>query len=128
MATIAAIVGAKLPRDAAEDSFNLLPAWLGEAKHPIRPYLLQQAFGGERTLSIRRGDWKYLDHPGSGGNSYAASAELRPYHIPDAAPAALYNLATDPGETNNLSLAKQEIAKELKTLLEQSKASGRSAP
>ena len=46
MATIAAIIGAKLPENAAEDSFNLLPAWRGEDQAPIRPYLLQQAFGG----------------------------------------------------------------------------------
>ena len=55
MATVAAIIGADLPKDAAEDSFNLLPALLGKDSGPIRPYLLQQAFGGSRTLSIRRG-------------------------------------------------------------------------
>ena len=55
MATVAAVVGADLPKDAAEDSFNMLPALLGQDRGPIRPYLLQQAFGGPRYLSIRRG-------------------------------------------------------------------------
>jgi arylsulfatase A len=123
MATVAAIIGAKLPDNAAEDSFNMLPAWLGEDQAPIRPYLLQQAFGGERTLSIRRGDWKYLDHTGSGGNRYDNNPGLKPFHLPETAPDApgqLYNLAADPGETTNLYFKHPEIAKELKTLLERS--------
>ena len=40
----------------------------------------------------------------------------------------LYHLATDPGETKNLSAARPEIVAELKALLEQSKSSGRSRP
>jgi arylsulfatase A-like enzyme len=129
MATIASIVGVDLPKDAAEDSFNLLPTLLGKDGGPIRPYLLQQAFGGSRTLSIRRGHWKYLDHSGSGGNRYDNNPELKPFILPDTAPGApgqLYDLATDPGETKNLYFAQPQVVKELKALLEQSKASGRS--
>ena len=131
MATVAAIIGVKLPDNAAEDSFSLLPALLSEDQVPIRPYLLQQAFGGQRTLSIRRGDWKYLDHTGSGGNRYENDPGLKPFLLPDTAPDApsqLYNLATDPGETKNLSFERPEIVTELKALLEQSKATGRSRP
>ncbi len=131
MATIAAISDATLPDNAAEDSFNLLPALRGEASASIRPYLLTQAFAGARTLSIRRGPWKYLDHHGSGGNRYENHPGLKPFMLPDTAPAApghLYNLDTDPGETRNLYAERPELVKELKALLEHSKASGRSAP
>ncbi|MDX1970673.1 MAG: arylsulfatase [Planctomycetaceae bacterium] len=131
MATVAAIIGATLPDDAAEDSFNMLPAWLEEQPNPIRPYLLLQAFAGQRTLSIRRGEWKYLDHTGSGGNRYDTNPGLKPFHLPDAtpdAPGQLYNLSNDPGETTNLYDARPEVVVELKALLEQSKASGRSRP
>jgi arylsulfatase A-like enzyme len=131
MATVAAIIGAELPNDAAEDSFNMLPALLGKDGGPIRPYLLQQAFGGSRTLSIRRGNWKYLDHNGSGGNRYDNDPGLKPFILPDTAPGApgqLYNLEADPGETRNLYFDQPQIVKELKTLLEQSKESGRSRP
>jgi len=131
MATVAAIIGADLPKDAAEDSFNLLPALLGQDTGPIRPYLLQQAFGGSRTLSIRRGHWKYLDHTGSGGNNYEKNSELKPFILPDTAPSApgqLYNLKADPGETRNLYFEQPQVVKELKTLLDQSKASSRSRP
>ncbi len=130
LATVAALTGAELPLDAAEDSFNMLPAWLGEDKAPIRSYLLEQAFAGQRTLSIRRGHWKYLDHRGSGGNNYD-KGELKSFALPDTAPDApgqLYNLETDPGETTNLYFKNPEIVKELKTLLDSSKAAGRSAP
>ncbi|RLT20507.1 MAG: arylsulfatase, partial [Planctomycetota bacterium] len=129
MATVAATIGAKLPDNAAEDSFSLLPAWLGENDAPIRPYLLQQAFGGQRTLSIRRGSWKYLAHTGSGGNRYENNPGLKPFHLPDTAPDApgqLYDLSADPGETTNLYFQQPEIATELKALLEQSESSGRS--
>ena len=68
MATCAAIVDAQLPKDAAEDSFNMLPAYLGKDAEPIRPYLLQQAFGGARYLAIRKGNWKYLDPPNRSGH------------------------------------------------------------
>ena len=131
MATLAAISGAKLPDTAAEDSFNLLPVLRGEADAPIRPYLLTQAFAGARTLSIRRGPWKYLDHRGSGGNRYENNPGLKPFMLPETAPDApghLYNLDEDPGETRNLYAKRPDMVKELKALLEESKASGRSAP
>ena len=128
MATVAAVTGAALPHDAAEDSFNLLPALEGKASTPIRPYMLTQAFGGARTLSLQRGHWKYIDHPGSGGNNYE-KGEMKPYALPEAdpkAPGQLYDLTADPGETTNLYSQKPEIVKELRTLLDESKRTGRS--
>ncbi len=131
VATVASIIGVTLPDNAAEDSFNMLPAWLSKDTSPIRPYLLQQGFGGKRTLSIRRGDWKYLDHTGSGGNLYENDPGLKLFIVPESAPDSpgqLYNLETDPGETQNLYAARPEIVTELKALLEQSKATSRSRP
>jgi len=129
MATCAAIVGAELPNQAAEDSENLLPALVGTApKEMIRPYTMHQTIS--LALAIRKGPWKYLDHKGSGGNSYARP-HLKPFALPDTAPEAtgqLYNLQTDPGETINLAGKYPEIVKELKAQLEQYKQSGRSVP
>jgi arylsulfatase A-like enzyme len=130
MATCASIVGARLPNAAAEDSFDLLPVLLGEdGGKPVRPYTLHQTW--TLQLAIREGDWKYLDHPGSGGNRYDAASALAPFILPENAPGApgqLYDLAKDPGETKNLYLERPEIVARLKARLEQSKASGRSAP
>ncbi len=129
MATCAAVVGAKLPNEAAEDSYNILPALLGkQADKPIRKYLIQQTMS--LRLSIRRGQWKYLDHKGSGGNRYDRG-NLKRYALADTAPDApgqLYNLQTDPGETKNLYFKHPEIVSELKQQLEEYKEAGRSAP
>jgi len=131
-ATCAAIAGADVPNDAAEDSYNMLPALFGKAgDKSIRPYMISQTISN--ALAIRRGDWKYLDHKGSGGNNYEREGKwgMKQYVIPDTAPDApgqLYNLVDDPGETINRSGKHPEIVAELKALLEQLKASGRSAP
>ena len=129
MATCAAITGTTLPDNAAEDSFNLLPVLLGkDGGRPVRDYTLHQTIS--LALAIRQGPWKYLDHRGSGGNGYD-KGELQRFALPDAAPTApgqLYHLATDPGETNNLYFKEPEMMAKLKSLLESSKASGRSAP
>ncbi len=129
MATCAKITGVKLPDNAAEDSYNILPVLLGEdGGKPIRDYTLHQTIS--LALAIRQGPWKYLDHKGSGGNSYE-KGELVPFALTDTEPTApgqLYNLDTDPGETTNLYFKEPEMAKKLKALLEASKATGRSAP
>ncbi len=129
MHTCAAIVGFDLPADAAEDSFDLLPILLGQDDgRPVRPYTLHQTIS--LALAIRRGPWKYLDHTGSGGNSYT-QGELSRYALPDMAPEApgqLYNLDIDPGETANLYFRHPEIVQELKGLLEEARHSGRSRP
>ncbi len=107
--------------------FNLLPGWSDADHAPIRPYLLTQAFGGQRTLAIRRGNWKYIDHTGSGGNRYEEHSGLKPYALAETAPDApgqLYNLAADPGETKNLYETEPSIVAELKALLTASIAAG----
>lgn len=131
-ATCAAIVGHTLPNSAAEDSYDMLPVLLGEqGDKPIRPYTLQQTW--VHKFSIRKGDWKYLDHKGSAGSNYEREGEwgLKQYALPDTAPNApgqLYNLADDPGETINLSARHPQIVAELKAMLDASIAAGRSAP
>ena len=131
-ATCAAVAGAAVPNNAAEDSYNILPVFLGtQGDKPVREYLLQQTI--TLAMSIRRGKWKYLDHKGSGGNRYnrGGSWGMGPYALKDTdpdAPGQLYNLETDPGETTNLYSKHPEIVKVLKAQLEKFKASGRSAP
>lgn len=130
MATLASVVGYQLAEDDAVDSFDMLPAMLGiqDEADSIRPHMLTQSFRGE--FQIRQGDWKYLDHQGSGGNNYDKGAMLQ-WKLPEkepAAPGQLYNLASDPGETNNLYNANETKRVEMQQLLEKLKSSGRSAP
>ncbi len=132
MATCADIVGVKLPDNAAEDSYSMLTVLSGtQGNKPVRQYMLQQTISLE--MSIRDGNWKYLDHKGSGGNDYDGEGEwsMSPYKLEDTdpdAPGQLYNLETDPGETINLYSKYPGIVKKLKAKLEEFKNSGRSVP
>ena len=107
----------------------MLPVLLGKQGYvPVRKYMLQQT--NSLALSIRDGQWKYLEHKGSGGNNYNGPG-LKPYALKDTdpqAPGQLYDLETDPGETTNLYSKHPEIVNRLKTQLETFKSSGRSAP
>ena len=101
----------------------------GNAKEPVRPYVLHQTIS--LALGIREGDWKYLDHMGSGGSNYNRDGEwgLKQYALPEKAPGAsgqLYNLKSDPGEKDNLYFKRPEIVKRLKRLLESTKKMARS--
>ncbi|BCX48732.1 arylsulfatase [Haloferula helveola] len=129
-ATLASVVGYPLPDKAAVDSFDLLPVMIGkqESGKSVRPHLLTQSFRGE--FQIRKGKWKYLDHKGSGGNSYD-KGELAKYALPEKepdAPGQLYDLEKDPGETTNLYFKNEAKRKEMQALLKELKESGRSAP
>ena len=129
-ATLASVVGYKLPDDQATDSFDMLPAMLGtqDPIKSIRPHLLTQSFRGE--FQIRQGKWKYLDHKGSGGNGYTRGM-MKQYALPEKAPNALgqlYDLEKDPGETTNLYFTLETKREELRALLKKLKESGRSAP
>ena len=128
-ATLASVVGYTLPDHAATDSFDMLPAMLGTQpdNESIRPHMLTQSFRG--AFQIRQGNWKYLDHMGSGGNDYER-AFLRKYALPETAPNAtgqLFDLEKDPGETTNLFFTQENKRKELQHLLQHLKSSGRSA-
>jgi arylsulfatase A len=131
-ATLASIVGHELPDHVAVDSYDMLPAMLGTHGESlsIRPHMLTQSFRSE--FQIRQGDWKYLDHMGSGGNNYE-KGNLKKFALAETAPDAtgqLFNLASDPGETTNLFFKETAKRKELQALLADltRKENGRSAP
>ena len=130
MATCASLIGHDLTENSAEDSFNISSVLFGNDDKPVRPYVLHQTMS--LALAIRQGNWKYLDHKGSGGSNYNRGGEwgLKQYALPEKAPDApgqLYNLKSDPGETDNLYFKRPEIVKRLKYLLDQSQRSGRSS-
>jgi arylsulfatase A-like enzyme len=131
MATCAALVGYDLPNDAAEDSVDLSQVLLGKEDKPVRSFTLHQTIS--LALAIRQGNWKYLDHKGSGGSNYSRDGQwgLKQYALPEYAPDApgqLYNLKEDPGETNNLYFKKPKIRNRLEAKLEEFIKTGRSTP
>jgi len=123
MATAADIVDYKLPDNAGEDSVSILPALLGNNKSPLREATVHHSAHG--YFSIRRGKWKLLLSPGSGGWSYPR--EDRP-EIEGFPPVQLYDLERDIGETNNLQDKYPEKVRELTALLQSYVDAGRSTP
>ena len=116
IATIADILGAKLPATAGEDSFSLLPLLKGGDK-PVREQSVNCSAQG--LPSVRSGNWKLILGPGSGGWGKGGD---------QSQPVQLYNLADDIGETKNLVAAQSERVEKMKALLEKLIADGRSTP
>ncbi|MHC4572642.1 MAG: sulfatase family protein [Planctomycetota bacterium] len=124
LATSAAIVGADLPDDAGQDSFNVLPLLLGEKPaRPIRGSLVSHSSKG--VFAIRQGSWKLIpETKGSGG--WVDPRDSGPFSA--EGPGQLYNLARDPYETNNLWDEHPEIVERFTRLLQRCKEQGYSRP
>ncbi len=130
MATVAAIIGAKLPDNAAEDSVNVLPVLLGEPHDlPAREATVHHSANG--NFALRKGDWVLIDAPtgddnGTHGEPQWLKAE-RGYTKHDQS-GELFNVREDLGERHNYFAEKPDLVTELKTLLERYKRDGRSTP
>lgn len=123
LATLAALVEQKLPDDAAEDSFNLLPVFLGkQPDRPIREATVHHS--GDGLFAIRLGKWKAIFHLGSGGFSQPKTEQP----VPDGPTGQLYNLYADPGETQNLWPESPDVVARLTRLLTRYQMEGRSRP
>ena len=117
-ASFAALTGQSLAADSAPDSFDMLPALLGERKDG-RSWLIEHA----GTLALIEGDWKFIQ-PGSGSKvNRNTGTELGNDPQPQ-----LYDLSKDPGETNNLAAQEPERLKAMLASLERIRAQPRSRP
>jgi arylsulfatase A len=123
LATVTEIVGDKLPDDAGEDSFSLLPVLRGDKRdRPIREAIVHHS--GDGTFAIRQGPWKLAMALGSHG--FSAPHDIKPK--PGEAKGQLYNLDDDPREQKNLWLEKPDIVERLTALLHKYQREGRSRP
>lgn len=123
LATVADMVGERLPEDAGEDSVSILPALLGRDRAPLREAVVHHSING--VFAIRQAEWKLAYSPGSGGWGKPGDAEARKSGLPDL---QLYDLANDLAETRNLQAEKPEVVAKLSALLESYVARGRSTP
>ncbi|HYR57928.1 MAG TPA: arylsulfatase [Chthoniobacteraceae bacterium] len=112
LATTGAIVGDQLPaaEKAAEDSFNILPAILGETTAPVRADMIVHSADG--VFAIRKGPWKWIE----GVPVDEIKLGARKAHADEFHP-QLYNLHDDPGETKDVSAGHPEVVEELRALL-----------
>jgi hypothetical protein len=121
-----------LSPDAGEDSYNLLPLMRGEGGYD-RDATVHHSCGGQ--FAIRKGPWKLLLHPGSGGNRYDGTMWNQYVTEPDAdhkaadTPVQLYRRDNeDIAEKRNLYREHPEIVEELGRLLIDIIDRGRNTP
>ncbi len=100
--SLAELTGQALPAEAGPDSFNVLPALLGQG--PGREHLVEHGHG--QGVALRHGTWKFIPGP-------------KPQ---------LYQLADDLGETRNLAGEQPGRVKEMAARLGQLRQAGRSRP
>lgn len=116
LATLAEILGVRLPDNAGEDSFSILPLLKGEQR-AIRQTAVSCSIQG--VPAVRSGSWKYIPAPGSGGWGKGGD---------QSQPVQLYNLTSDVSEAKNLAAAEPDRLAEMQQLLESLITAGRSTP
>jgi arylsulfatase A-like enzyme len=130
LATCAALLGAELPSDAGEDSWNVLPVLLGEPRRqPLREATVLHSASGK--FALRQGDWVLIDAPmgdDNGPRGEPAWLKQERGYTTNAFAGELYNLRADLAQRRNLYGDQPELVQRLKALLEKYKAGGRSAP
>ena len=90
------------PRDhEAEDSVSLVPVLTGTAD-AVREHLVCHSLSG--TFALRAGRWKLIEGLGSGG--FTAPARVEP--TPGGPAGQLYDLGSDPAETDDRWLTEPE--------------------
>jgi arylsulfatase A len=123
LATLAEMLGEKLPDNAGEDSFSMWPVLIGANDPAARDAIVHHSIDG--CFSIRRGQWKLELCNGSGGWAAPREAEAIEKGLPDV---QLYDMATDASEKKNVAKENPKVVGELTALLQQYIDTGRSTP
>ena len=131
VASLAALVGQALPRDAAVDSFDMLVPLMGRnargRDHVVEDTKLMVTTGttvassGARILALRAGDWKFIRGSVEPHEFHGNAIGTLPRH-------QLYNLAGDPGERANLADKMPDLTAKLAGWLDKIEKDGRSRP
>lgn len=107
-----------VPAIGGEDSFSMLSLLLGERAPAYRSFAIHHSSEGK--WAVRRGRWKLLLHPGSGGNEVECTE--------NGDPVQLYDMETDRFETRNVYADHPDIVRDLKRLCLDAITRGRSTP
>ncbi len=128
-ATFADIVGYRLGKDEAIDSYNLLPALKGEDyPRPLRKATVQNT--SPNKFALRQGDWVLIDAP-SGSAKKESKSYLQRFGLEaygKGHPGLLFNLKNDLRQSRNLYAKHPEKVKAMRALLKRYIAGERCAP
>lgn len=122
LATCADIINLDIKGNEGEDSFSMLPLFTKDSTISYkREFTIHSSING--SFAIRKGNYKLIMAPGSGGwsNPKPNAPEIK--NLPAF---QLYDLSIDSEEANNLYLEKQEVAEDLQQLLLTTIENGRS--
>lgn len=119
MATLASLVGYKLPDNAAEDSFNFLPYLKGEAENGPRTAMVHNT--NANAYAIRDGDWVLVNVKPAGAEASGKNDGATPR-------IELHNLREDISQKTNLAAKHPERVVAMQALLDKLHAQGHTAP
>ncbi|MEM6776451.1 MAG: arylsulfatase [Planctomycetota bacterium] len=120
-ASFASHVGTPIPDDACLDSMPIMDALLGSPDAVGRDHLIQQDNGRSGDLGYRSGKWKLLKHD----SRKSKNRQLR-LNASDVPPYALFDLDSDPSESQDVRAAHPDVFERMKAELTQLVEAGRS--
>ena len=130
MATVAEMLGAKLPPAAGVDSISMLAQLTGQPQPASRRETIIHHTGSGK-FAIRKGDWVLILAATGDDNGKAGEPDWfrkKRGYIAHHEPGELFNVAENRQESANLYAAHPEVVKELTDLLAKQISKGRSTP
>ncbi len=118
LASLASLCGQTLRGGSAPDSFDVLPALLGDSRTG-RDHSVHHS----GRVALREGSWKYI--PAGSGRAVMTNTATETGEAPID---QLYDLAQDLGEKKNLAAQHPERVKAMAARLQSIRAAGRSRP
>ncbi len=118
LASLASLCGQTLRAGSAPDSFDVLPALLGDSRTG-RDHSVHHS----GRLALREGSWKYI--PAGSGRAVMTNTATETGEAPID---QLYDLERDLGETTNLASRHPDRVKAMAARLQSIRAAGRSRP
>ena len=109
--TLSAIVGAKLPHEAAPNSLDMQRTWLGKSRES-RPYAIKMA--ANHTLVLRTPEWKYIE-PSNGAPMITFGPKIESGYLPQP---QLYRLGKTDYEEQNEAPQHPDLVKEYQGIID----------
>jgi arylsulfatase A-like enzyme len=130
LATLAGILDVPLPKDGAEDSFNVGPSWFGtEGSTPPRDTVILRAPQG-CTYAVRKGQWKFIENENRPEPNYmhdpSVEKSIKLWRAQNKPPKdQLFNVVDDPSETRDVAAEHQDIVQQCREILKEAREKNR---